>query len=629
MSSFISASFFAPNMFVKSLLILFISSFLGITSGSFLGYHFPSLCFSAIPFFIILSYVFSILCSFFRRISLVDQSFVNHRFFPLIICFICSLFLSSSVTALPILNDSGFDRIAGLIPFSDAKGYFRQVLTFSSDSFDVWNSRRPFNSALNILQYDLSFQNLQSFLFIRVTFASLGITYFVITIKRYLGLFLSIVISLILVLWIWQFSSSLLSEINCFTVSLVSFSLFITSLSSKTLSKSLIHGSLSLLLFSYGYSLRPYSPLIVVIAAIFLTLSSRVVCQSNLRFPIRLLSIFLSIFFTYASVALPSSLYSHPNSISNSNAAYTILGLTRGTNWQEAGTFMTENYPELSGKQKYYKMRDLSFNYFKQNPSAFIKSTSFSFLVCLYSYPAKIGEAFGISDQLLGLEKKPGFRPGTSKTVLASLKAHFKNISNSFESFFILLIVFLRFLFFLLLLSLTYFLPSSYSPIKYLIFFSLLILFSFAPIVFSDAGWRIAAPLYPGLSLLVTALPLSLRNQHNYTFLLPPPNFIPLLSVVPTFILIFFSISIFYPISSASLRTTPQPFVVSIQHTNSPRWTSANSAVTSSDSLVRWANLSNQPSWSYLFSKYRNNISSISFIGHPTNYNLKFKTCNR
>ena len=74
----------------------------------------------------------------------------DNNAFILVCLFICAATLGSSISAVAIWQLSPSDRMAGLMPYSDASAYYQQVLEWPAQTFNAWNSRRPLNATLNI-----------------------------------------------------------------------------------------------------------------------------------------------------------------------------------------------------------------------------------------------------------------------------------------------------------------------------------------------------------------------------------------------------------------------------------------------------------------------------------------------
>lgn len=196
----------------------------------------------------------------------------------------------------------------------------------------------------------------------------------------------------------------------------------------------------------------------------------------------------IALFFTLLVPKIPFFLYGHPDGKTNSNTGSVLLGLTRGTNWSEAEDFVLEQYGPLPEKEAQLLMVDLAFGQLINNPSNLLKSLAIGGARAVYVAQQKIGISLGFRETITGL--------GPSISAKQFMNHIITHPTIWATSLFFLVSV---------LLHITLIRKSLISKVFTM---SLLVFSIFAPIVFTDGGWRVTATLYPGLSLLILGIPL-------------------------------------------------------------------------------------------------------------------------
>lgn len=571
---------------------------LGIFWGYQLGYLFPSLLPSGFSALTVATLTISIFIALKGKRIEKDRFLAATSYYSVAIGFISALILASSISALAVSGNSSYDRIAGLIPYSDASNYYQQLLDWPRTSFDHWNSRRAFNSVFNIFKFDVGGFGLLNLLFLQVVLATLAVTAFIGLVARQVGAVTATPAAMALLIWTWPFVSSTLSEINGITIALVAFSLYISALQRKHW----VLGVLALLAFAMSYAFRPYNPLIVLIMGMGLVYFLKgSTARIKSRGAIAAIVLCLAVFFTSVVPRVPFSFYGHPDGGLNSNTGSVLLGLARGTNWSEAQDFFTDKYGAMPERQANGKMADLAFQTALSNPTSMVKSLARGEAKAIFVTQQEIGIALGFEDHLDGR----GNTITTNEFMAYIIKAPSIWITSSFFGLnFVLLLIIFR-----------------YSIISKLSVLSLFTLFSFAPIVFMDGGWRVAATLYPGIALLVLGIPLYLQkrnpkdlfdhNLHNQKLLLIRHDFCLLLALS---LLIVFISSLIYPnVAKALNMKRYQPLVVVFTAGDSSRWIGPNQAVADPSTLVKWAGKEKNHSLVALFERYESRIRTVSF----------------
>jgi hypothetical protein len=142
------------------------------------------------------------------------------------------------------------------------------------------------------------------------------------------------------------------------------------------------------------------------------------------------------------------------------------------------------------------------------------------------------------------------------------------------------------------------------SKIAWILTLSLLSFFSFAPVIYTDGDWRVAAPLYPGLAILGALLPLAVSSLRNLSHGKLPaamplendktveakPGWVSTAQVL--IVMVFLSIPypwVFRKLHAALGASEPHySFTLAIDAGQRPGWTGLNSAVISPERLKRW-----------------------------------------
>jgi hypothetical protein len=527
-----------------------------------------------------------------------DRQLATSPLFFIVICFISTLVLSSSISSLVVSGNSSYDRMAGFIPYSDANAYYRQILNWPSESFDEWNSRRSFNGAFNIFKYDIAGFGLLNLLFFQVILASLGVAAFAGIVARQVGACTSIPAIFASLIWMWPYVSSTLSEINGITISLVAFTLFISALYHNNFTL----GVLALLAFSISYAFRPYNPLIVLIMGIGLTyFMKNSISKDKLYVSSKIILLCSAIFFTLLIPKIPFLLYGHPDASINSNTGTVLLGFARGTNWSEAYNFFIETYGSMPAMETNRMMSELALKVAIQNPMPLVIGLAKSFATSIFVFQYEFGRIIGISPPLPGI--------GISGSMEKTIKFIFSNYW-----------IFLNILIIVMNLYLLFSITQKKNILRFVIILVIITFLSFSPIVFTDGGWRVTATLYPGLALLILGAPIYFQERHQKMFTHPSTrkyafkNFAELFAF---FLLFLFLFSLVYPNLSRAFNFQRHQFVaISFSEKDDPRWRSSNQAVTNVSALVEWAKKEKYESLAIFFERNKSRIQAIHYQDH-------------
>lgn len=365
-------------------------------------------------------------------------------------------------------KETSWYRLAGFIPFSDAGDYYSQVLKWPAETFDAWNSRRPLNSPLNILQFDIGQRSLLGILVVRIVLLALSIGFFIAALAGVAGTWPAIVSGILLMAWSLPYTSTMLSETNGIILSAAGFGCLFLGMQARKISW-IAWGVVGLALAT---ALRPYNPLfpllagIVAVAVMPWSWGKRLAVGAGIAL--------LAMLVVAGGPRIAYAVYGHPDGAVGGNTGYTVLGLARGSDWVEVSTFIQQRHPSLSEREKNALMYELAIKAVLEDPRPALKSLLSGLASAFRALPQEVAGGFGWKTEI------------TTTAVL---------------------------LFYALLAATLVCCVRSTAPaVVGLMLVSIVSLFSMAPVVYNDGGWRIAASLYPGLSM-VAACPFFLSRR--------------------------------------------------------------------------------------------------------------------
>jgi hypothetical protein len=507
------------------------------------------------------------------------QLFAERSFFTICL-FICASVLSSSISATAKWQLSPYVLISGFMPYVDANNYYWQVLSWPAQTFDVWNSRRPLNATLNILQFHLGGSTLLGMILIRTVLATLAISAFIVALSRMVGRAAALTAGFVLLIWTWPYASSMLSEINGITVSSAAFTLLLTAFSQKRRADAYL-GLFALVLAS---AFRPYNPLMPALFSFAVITALAKPWRKGLI--VALLVAFVS---TLLAVGVSKAIYygyGHPNGSTNANTGYVVLGLARGTDWAEASAFVESISHGLTAQEKNVLMYETAIDSVKKDFRPMLRSLIIRLNGAVFLSVQELGGAMGFT-------KHSWWGWGWSQSVHRSLDSfiHFVTQHPS---------VWLPSLFACISFALLIPIRKTRMPITLLGGVSAITFISVAPVIFIDGGWRIVATLYPGLALLTTIIPLWIwhvkqANAHTAEALIQAPNrdsASRLVYNVAVAIIVLVLFAMPYPALFRLFNDEANPqanaLILDVRHGETPRWLGLNHAVVSPNELVAW-----------------------------------------
>lgn len=517
-----------------------------------------------------------------------------------------SLVLATSTNGVPKQQCQGEDRIVGLIPYSDGCGYYRQVLAWPAPSFDEWNSRRSWNAAINISAASIGDSTVGGMHVVRIAIAALSITAFAAAVAASVGWIGAMLCASVLIYWTYPYATSCLSELNGITVSAAASAVFVSAVRRRSWPWFCV----SLIGLSLAYAIRPYNPLWVMLAAAggsAWLLVGAVPRRIAIGLGIGVVALVAGWFVQQA----PYWAYGNPSGAINANAADVALGLARGTNWKEASIYFHQQSQFLysSGDESSQKW-SLAVKTALANPKPLLKAMTVSLVKCAYKVPQEFGAAYGLP-----------LRFGKG---IDSAGAFIRHLANS-PTIWVCGVLFCG----AIAASLRALRGTSLVLLSAL---GLVALFSFAPIVFTDGGFRVAATLYPPLSIIALGLPLwiggalagwrgsstqgrfSLERddceQEGRVGIMPVASTVAL--ALGAAVLGAYPLALAGPGIFRSLdRPRPTGMTVTVEAGAATRWTGWNNGVTSHEALVAWADSQGLSDLSRVFAK--DAIRSIVF----------------
>lgn len=571
-------------------------------SGLLTGYLFGMTLFGQyLPRLIAAGTVISLLVAFysaFRSPCVISNDVIGSYRFVLFCLFLTSTLLGSSISATVMWQLSPWDRIAGVLPYSDALGYYGQVVNWPSNSFGDFNSRRPLNAVFNIMEFHLGGKTLLGMMMVRVTLSALAISAFIVALSTFVGRSSALVVGFVLLFWSWPYASSMLSEINGLTLSSAGYALLLLALAKKQ-RKLAVFGVFALVL---TYAFRPANPLTPALFAIFILGS----IAGNWRKGIK-----TALFVVFASIALivviPKALYhvyGSSDGIINGNTGAVVLGLARGTNWQEAQTFVAREAPGLSERKRMGFMYKCAIQTVKKDMNPMGKVLTIGFAKGVFRFQQEIGGALGFSTDI-------------GDRARSSFKEFVQYVMGTPS-------VWITSLFVLINVVITIYLALKIrSPYALLGVLSIIAEILIAPFIFNDGGWRVFAGLYPGLAFFVIAIPVTIRyirsigeqanensstiqqktSETNFSMYVP----IALIGLV----LLAMPYPAVYRLFADKVRPMSDEVIITVQDKAVPHWTGLNQAIISKEVFLTWSKSVGEEEVSAFLTQYGTSVQQI------------------
>ena len=561
---------------LKAVLALLVGLTIGFLAGSTgLGDFFPRSLFLAAVLAVVVAVLAYLRPSVHRSVTFFFERFGNLNIFTFVSAFSLAVSTSSVIRKPQGLNL--WDRVGGFIPFSDAQNYLSQVLAEETGSFDEFNARRPLNTSLRILQYDIAGSTLLGVQMVQVTFAALSAALLATAISRYVGELAALGSLLLSAYWIWPYASSFLTEINGFTFAAAGLATIFLGLEKRRLALIGL-GGIGLLT---AYLMRPYNPLdSFIFAGAMALLSAKAWGKAQ-----KSLALTITASLAFLAFLLPgflTSAYHSDESVANSSGAYTVLGVTLGTNWLDASNTLREENPEASEGE----LRDLAIgaalDAFAENPA-----TTFGML---FSNLAR-GALLLLDQAGGGLPQGNCFSGDVNWALLGCA------VLNPW--------LWATVAFALISVASLFSLLRQKNPVSVAFLAAVISYLMMAPIASADGGWRIVSTLYPALAMGIALFPGWLYLRKPVSVAAFPVTHetdarrssVRFLASFTTLILAIPLVAFPYPYlrNGVSVDRTTFPVVLRISDVKEGRWVDSNTAETNLSTFLDWAETTHNP----------------------------------
>ena len=511
----------------------------------------------------------------------------------------CSIFVSALILGTGLLGANWDEtpywwaRQGGFLPATDAKHYFTQAVRWPDEYFDSFNSRRPLNTTFNILLFHLAGSSLLGVLAIKVALVAIGVGVFILGVSRHVGRLVAISSGLVLLYWIWPFTSVFLTEINSIMFASVGTGLVLIGATGYHRATVL----LGLVALTVASNLRPINPLLSAV------LGFAVICfLSTDKWRGVFLGMATAIALIFGSWAISKAtlaMYSAPGSALMGNMGHTLLGLSRGTDWFEAEKFYKSQHGNNSEEKANRLMMQMAIEQFKKAPSIAFQKAKKNMIHFTFETYTEFNNALGIGN------------PASRICKTRFLHGH---------------VIFFIFFIGMLFIGL---LAFRFQPLAALIFVvSLSSVVGVVPLVYGDAGWRSLAGSYPALALFpgmifafITRVRDRFRPAHATAV---EPTDLGVIGLVSQFLtialLVVLVLSIFWPWAQSRIfgqsSSSVRIFRTDLETGARQRWTSPNSAIGNPATLLNelkiHENMLQEPP--HLTQFFQQNQSSIEAI---------------
>jgi hypothetical protein len=280
---------------------------------------------------------------------------------------ISSALLTLSVFALCLLaiwvsGQSENYIFAGLLPWSDASGYYIGALKFLAGfPFLLFPARRPLFPSLFSGLLAISGSNLQMALALLTAFAGLSVHALTRLLRQYYGTAVAVLTWLVMFLYVRRFTGATMSEIYGFIFGALAATLLLSGIHQTKRSNILV----GLFFLALGQLARPGTMLLLPVLVLWAGWFFRGARRFSISFS-ALASVAVAGAFLLNSVCF--QMVAPPGAKTFSNASLLIYGLaTGGKTWHQA----YRDYPELMDipeEERFPKVMDLAIEHIRQKP---------------------------------------------------------------------------------------------------------------------------------------------------------------------------------------------------------------------------------------------------------------------
>lgn len=300
-----------------------------------------------------------------------------------IILFLLPLFYAWACYPLGVLNNTSYSALGGMLPWSDAAGYYSSANTFLEKGIlDVWSVRRPLNAVLFSIRLWLADNNFQMALIVQALLCGISCLLVAKCIKRSFGMLAGIVTLFVLFLFAAVFIPTILTETLGLTIGCLSFVVLWEAINLKNSNiKNWVLFFTAGLLLTVGLNTRAGAFFILPILILWLGYNFRndIIYKKNKLLGFNWFVVFSFIFgitcgFIFNLMLIKLYSYSGDIEVPHANFAYTLFGLVSGgKNWTHIYNIKSDFalYKTEAEQAKYLYMA--SWEVFKNNPLMLLK----------------------------------------------------------------------------------------------------------------------------------------------------------------------------------------------------------------------------------------------------------------
>lgn len=381
-----------------------------------------------------------------------------------------SLVLAAAVAATgtaavvsSVRDRNAADRVAGVLPFSDAESYYDLMVQWPQDRIDAFNARRPVNSAVNALEGAICGGRLRDILLLRAMLLSASIAVLGTAIARHAGWLAAGATCALLMHWSLPFAASCLTEVSGITLASASTALLLWA----AVTGSPIAAGGAAASAGLAFSLRPGNPAWPVLVALTAARSAR----KGLR--VAIVATALSVAMAIGLPRLLAWNLSEPGSETNSNMSHVVLGIAAGSHWREAeGLVAAEAADRTEAEQSSIRYRK-ALELVRTDPGRMIAGAAAGLTDAIGARGGlvdQVAEGLGFRSRLLGW------------TAVATL-----GLAVAFGA-------------------------RARQPLAVAAAVAAICFVAGAPFLWTSGKWRANAALFPGLALAIACVPHAARR---------------------------------------------------------------------------------------------------------------------
>ncbi len=233
------------------------------------------------------------------------------------------------------------DRVAGVIPYSDAESYYDVIASWPVPEVDAFNARRPVNAAVLAFESALVGGGLRDVLLLRAAILSVGISLLGIAVVSSVGPLAASATCAVILQWTLPYAASCLTESTGIATASVAVALALFAWDRR--SRYCTIGAV--LAIASAWMIRPGNPAFPPAIAAF---AAWWWLEARWKWLTPIASAALCLLLMIAIPPMMTSRLGSPGSEANSNMSHVVLGIAAGTGWKEAETLVAEEVVGLT-----------------------------------------------------------------------------------------------------------------------------------------------------------------------------------------------------------------------------------------------------------------------------------------